>query len=62
MPAKDIEKNKRVSTKEPKIDEAKGATNHLFFLNLSNICISSNWAIKNADPEPTAILNEIKSE
>ncbi len=62
VPAKEIEKNKKVSTIEPKIDDAKGATNHLFLLNLSNIWISSNWAIKKAVPEPTAILNEIKSE
>ena len=40
--AKDIEKNKKVSTTEPKIDDARGATNHLFLLNLSNIWISSN--------------------
>ena len=33
----DIEKNKKVSTTEPKTDEAKGAINHFFFLNLSNI-------------------------
>ena len=37
VPAKDIEKNKKVSTTEPKIDDANGATNHLFLLNLSNI-------------------------
>ena len=62
VPAKEIEKNKKVSITEPKIDDAKGATNHLFLLNLSNIWISRNWAIKKAVPAPTAILYEIKSE
>ena len=62
VPANDIEKNKKVSTTEPKIDDANGATNHLFFLNLSNIWISNICAIKKADPEPIAILKEIKSE
>ena len=50
-----------MSTKEPKREEARGATNHAFFLNLSNTCTSKSWAIKKAVPEPTAILTEIKS-
>ena len=46
---------------EPINEEVRGATNHFFFLNLSKIWTSSNWAIKKAVPDPIAILNEIKS-
>ena len=35
--------------------------NHFCFLNLSKICTSNNWAIKNAVPDPIAILKDIKS-
>ena len=38
-----------------------GATNQLFFLNLSKICTSINCATKKAVPDPIAILTEIKS-
>ena len=34
---KDIEKNKKVSTVDPINDEVKGAINHFFLRNLSNI-------------------------
>ena len=33
VPANAIEKNKKVSTVEPEIDEVIGATNHTLFLN-----------------------------
>ena len=46
---------------DPKNEEIKGATNHIFSLNLSKICTSSNWATKKATPDPIAILTEIKS-
>ena len=46
---------------EPINEDARGAINHFFCLNWSNICTSSNWAIINAVPEPIAILTEIKS-
>jgi len=58
----EIEKNKKVSMIEPINDEANGAINHIFFLNLSKICTSINCATKNAVPDPIAILIEIKSE
>ena len=61
MPAKAIEKNKKLSATYPTEDEFKGATYHLLFLSLSNIWTSSNWAIKKAEPEAIAILNYIKS-
>lgn len=32
VPKKEIEKNKKVSIIDPKIDEVKGATNHTLFL------------------------------
>ena len=49
---------------DPKIaDDISGATNQiLLFLNLSKIWISKFCAIKNAKPDPIAILIEIKSE
>ena len=59
--AADIEKNKKVSTVEPIKDDPRGAINHCFFLNLSKTWTSSNWANKNAVPEPIAILIDIKS-
>ena len=42
-------------------DEVSGAINHSFFLRLSKILTSNNWATKNAIPEPKAILTDIKS-
>ena len=48
-----------MSTVDPIIDEVSGAMNQLFFLRLSNIWTSNNCAIKNAVPEPIAILIEI---
>ena len=36
--------------------------NHAFFLKRSNICTSKFWAIKNAIPDPIAILIDIMSE
>ena len=57
-----MKKNKKVSTNEPKKDEVKGAANQIFFLSLSNIWTSNNWAIKKAVPDPIAILIDIKSE
>ena len=44
------------------MEEVSGAINQSFFLSLSKIWTSSNWATKKADPEPMAILTEIKSE
>ena len=41
-------------------DDIRGATNQTFFLNLSNIWTSSNCAIKKAEPDPIAILFDIK--
>ena len=61
VPKNEIEKNRKVSTTEPIIDEANGAINHFFFLNLSKICTSNNCATMNAVPEPIAIRIEIKS-
>ena len=61
IPAKAIEKNKKVSTTDPIEEEIKGATYHLLFLNFSNIWTSSNWATKNAVPEAKAILIDIRS-
>ena len=56
-----MEKNRKVSIVEPIKDDVKGAINHFFFLNLSKICTSINWATIKAVPEPIAILIEIKS-
>ena len=42
-------------------DEVNGAMYHFFFLRLSKIWTSNNWATKNAVPEPIAILTDIKS-
>ena len=58
---KDIEKNKNVSTVDPINEEVSGAINQSFFLKLSKIWTSSNWATKNAVPEPIAILIDIRS-
>ena len=58
----DIEKNKKVSTVDPIIEELNGATYQLFSLSLSNICTSKSWAKIKAVPEPIAILTEIRSE
>ena len=44
------------------IDDVRGAAYHIFFLKESKIWTSKLWAIKNATPEPTAILIEIMSE
>ena len=57
-----MEKNKKVSKKDPINEEIIGATNHFLFLSLSKICTSNNCAIINATPDPIAILIEIKSE
>ena len=46
---------------DPIRDEVNGAINHRFFLNLSNTWTSKSWATKNADPDPIAILTDIKS-
>ena len=46
---------------DPIRDEVNGAINHFFFLNLSKTCTSKSWATKNADPDPIAILIDIKS-
>ena len=51
-----------MSIVDPSNDDDKGATNHIFFLNLSKICTSTNCAKRNAVPDPKAILIEIKSE
>ena len=50
-----------MSTVEPINEDTRGAINHFFCLNWSNIFTSNNWAIINAVPEPIAILTEIKS-
>ena len=50
-----------MSTVDPIIDEVSGAINQFFFLSLSKIWTSNNWATKKAVPEPIAILIEIKS-
>ena len=57
-----MEKNRKVSMVDPMSDETRGATNQIFFLNLWNTWTSSNCAIKNAKPEPAAILFDIKFE
>ena len=54
-------KNKKVSTVDPIREDASGAINQSFFLSLSNIWTSNNWANKNAIPEPIAILKDIRS-
>ena len=51
-----------MSVTDPIIDDARGAAYHIFFLKVSKICTSKFWAIKNATPEPIAILIEIISE
>ena len=56
-----IEKNKNVSIVELIIEDVNGAINHSFFLSLSNIWTSNNCAVKNAVPDPIAILIDIKS-
>ena len=61
VPWKEIEKNKKVSTVDPIIEEVNGAINHFFLLRLSNIWTSISWAVKKAAPDPIAILIEIKS-
>ena len=61
VPAKAIEKNNNVSTNDPIDDDTRGATYQLFFLNLSKIWISNNCATIKAEPEPIAILIDIKS-
>ena len=58
---KEIEKNKKVSIIEPKIDEVIGAINHALFLKRWKISISISWATKKAVPEPMAILIDIIS-
>ena len=57
-----MEKNKKVSMKDPISEETRGATYQTFSLNLSNTWTSNSCAIKNAVPEPTAILFDIKFE
>ena len=52
----------KVSIAEEIIEDNKGATYQTFFLNLSKILTSINWATKKAIPEPNAILIDIKSE
>ena len=54
--------NKKVSIKDPINEDTKGATYQTFFLNLSNTWTSNNCAIKNAVPDPSAILFHIKFE
>ena len=44
------------------MEDERGAMYHAFFLNLSKIPTSKFWAMKNATPDPIAILIEIKSE
>ena len=61
VPAKAIEKNKNVSTIDPIDEDIIGATYQIFFLNLSKIWTSSNWATIKAEPEPIAILIDIRS-
>jgi len=61
VPAKAIEKNKNVSTIDPIDEDISGATYQIFFLNLSKIWTSSNCATKKAEPEPIAILIDIRS-
>ena len=61
VPTKAMEKNKNVSTTEPIDEDASGAIYQLFFLSLSKIWTSSNCATKKAEPEPIAILTDIKS-
>ena len=50
-----------MSIVDPIIEEVRGATNQFFFLKLSKIWTSNNCAVKNAIPDPTAILIDIKS-
>ena len=42
-------------------DSVNGAINQSLFLSLSNIWTSNNCAVKNAVPEPMAILKDIRS-
>ena len=44
-------KNKKVSSVEANIDDVNGAIYHFFFLNISKICTSSNWAEIKAIPD-----------
>ena len=55
-------KNKKVSSVEANIDDVNGAIYHFFFLNISKICTSSNWAEIKAMQDQIEILIEIKSE
>ena len=43
-----------MSIVDPSNDDDKGATNHIFFLNLSKICTSTNCAKRNATPDAKA--------
>ena len=45
----------------PTKEDVNGAMNHFLFLNLSKIWTSNICAVKNAIPEPNAILKDIKS-
>ena len=56
-----MEKNKKVSTKEPINEDASGAINHVLLLKISKTCTSNNCANKKAVPDPTAILMDIRS-
>ena len=56
-----MEKNIKVSTVDPIKEDIRGATNHFFCLNWSNIWTSKSWAIINAVPDPIAIRIEIRS-
>ena len=57
-----MKKNIIVSIRDPIKEDTNGATNQILSLNLSNTCTSINWATIKADPEPIAILIDIKSE
>ena len=57
-----MEKKRKVSTVDPKIEDISGAMYHFFFLNLSKIFTSRFCAIKKAVADPIAILIEIMSE
>ena len=62
VPKNEIEKNKKVSIIDPINDDIKGAANQTLDLSLSKILTSISCAIRNAIPDPNAILIEIKSE
>jgi len=59
---KQLKKKRNVSVTDPIIDDARGAAYQIFFLKASKIWTSKFWEIKNATPEPIAILIEIVSE